>query len=165
MRPLCAHGVHTYVQAKQHISKTKTETVRQTQWIMSKRGCYSVWLLKLTALHNVKDLKAAQHLCGLLLKQWTKTSPSLSNTFQLRKFLFLFLLELQVSLFVVIKCSTEVFPLPAMLLFQVTVLFLQLLMLTLQDEYLSKGMFSKSHSLSLGCMLIYLLYPLSFKHD
>lgn len=115
---------------------------------MYKGGCQSVCLLKLTTMHNIQTL---QHLCVLLLPRCTKTSLALSNTFQLREFLFLFLLKLQVPLLVVIECSAEVFPLLTVFLFQITVLLLQLLMLALQEERLSKDMFPESRkSLFLG---------------
>lgn len=89
-------------------------------------------------------------MCALV-DMCTKTSLALSNTFQLREFLFLFLLKLQVPLLVVIECSAEVFPLLTVFLFQITVLLLQLLMLALQEERLSKDTFPESHkSLFLG---------------
>ena len=80
----------------------------------------------------------------LLLTWCTKTSLALSNTFQLREFLFLLLLKLQVPLLVVIERSAEVFPLLTVFLFQITVLLLQLLMLALQEERLSKDTFPES---------------------
>ena len=60
------------------------------------------------------------------------------NTFQLGKFLFFLLLQLQVFLLMVVKCSTEVFSLFAVFLFQVAVLFLQLLVLALQKRDLEQ---------------------------
>lgn len=101
-------------------------------------------IINVKSTKECKDLQVGQHRSPVCAPAETVYKGSSGHTFELGKFLFLFLLKLQVSLLVVVECSAEIFPLLTMFLFQVTVLLPQLLMLTLKDGHLNDT-FSKPH--------------------